>query len=105
MPPSSPVSWKDFRAEEIPANTSPFLLRQIVNLQADRTSTGAFNCIDHFHDIAVVQGARRLYENGLLDLLIFRHGGCFHPYLIGMLCLPLLERLLQLGRQSAGIVD
>src|ERR1700681_1163893 len=30
------LSWKDFLAEEIPANTSQFLLRQIVNLQPDR---------------------------------------------------------------------
>src|SRR6266404_7683444 len=104
MPPSSPVIWKDFLAEEIPANTLHFLLRQIVNLQPNRASAGTFNCINHLDDIAVVQGAGRLYEHGLLNLLIFRHGGCFHSDLVGMLRLTLLESLRQLGRHGTGMV-
>src|SRR6266550_4733350 len=83
-----------------------FLLRQIVNLQADRIGAGSLDCVDHLYYIAVVQGARRLYEHGLLNTQIFRDiRSRFHADLIGVLFLPLLKRLLQLGSQVGSIVN
>src|SRR6266404_1001597 len=52
-----------------------------------------------------MQGARRLNEHRLFDALILRLiGGGFHAHLVGVLFASLLESLLQLGRQRAGIV-
>src|SRR6266851_2622769 len=52
-----------------------------------------------------MQGARRLNEHRLFDALILRFiGGGFHAHLVGVLFASLLESLLQLGRQRAGIV-
>src|SRR4051812_25416345 len=86
--------------------SSKFLLRQIVNLQANRISPGSLNRVNDFYHVAIFQGPRRLYEYGFLNALIFRNvGGRFHSHLVGVLLFALLEGLLQLGGERAGIVD
>src|SRR5437868_14739593 len=79
-----------------PAKIVKVLLRQIVDLQANRIGAGSFDGVDDLHDITIVQGAGRFYEHGFFNaLVLWNVRRRFHSNLVSVLLFALLECLLQ----------